>query len=57
MTNPDSSPYFHRAHVDINSRNMVVDEFLEEGFQLYLLGVLQMHKYLLTTPDLYGYRK
>lgn len=57
MSAPTSWPFFSCSHSDIKYRNEVLDEFLKSGYSNYLLGALQMHKYMLTSDKLYGYSK
>lgn len=57
MGNPSTWPLFNSPNADVTLRNGVVDVFLRDGFTNYVLGALQMHKYMLTSDDIHGYSK
>lgn len=57
MSAPSTWPFFNSVDTDLRSRNEVLDEFLRAGHTNYLLGALQIHKYMLTSDDMYGYSK
>lgn len=57
MKSPSNWPYFKNVNADLRHRNSLLTTFLREGHRFYVLGVLQLHKYMLTTADVYGYSK